>query len=546
MEHVRLRLNSGTTMFSGETGAGKSILVDALGAAFGARASSEWVRFGAMRAEVTAVLEGASARLQSWLDEQGIESGEQLILRRIINADGRSRAYVNGTPVPLKLLQQIGNACLDLHGQHEHQALMSSDYQRQLVDTRVPEALPQMVQEAYRQYSRELQQLNSVLTLRSETARNEAWLREELGRLQALEMEPGLEPKLQAQVETGRHFAHIQEAAAKGLLALEDGDTSVRGLLAQAEKSMDQVAGYRSDLDGSLELLRQMDALLGELTPALRSVLDESFDAKALAQAEERLMNLHEAMRRHQVDEAGLLALTADMHARVEHLETAAWDEDEQRRRLDAAGKAYRKAASELSRARQEAAQALCQELRPFLDRLALEGMQVGITVEAHADDEAGWSPLGWDEVRFMAASNPGEPFRPIASIASGGEMSRLALALKGCGAMQTAPDIAVFDEVDTGIGGETAWHVGELLAAMGRDRQVLVVSHLPQVASCADHQVRISKRQQGERTLTIIEAVEAEDRRDEIARMLGGANLKSREHAEHMLERGRSGQTAN
>jgi len=533
-------------MFSGETGAGKSILVDALGAAFGARASSEWVRFGARRAEVTAVLEDASAKLQSWLDEQGIESGEQLILRRTINADGRSRAYVNGAPVPLKLLQQIGNICLDLHGQHEHQALLSSDYQRQLVDTRVPEALPQMVQEAYQQYSSEFQQLNSILTLRAETARNEAWLREELGRLQALEMAPGLELKLQAQVETGRHFAQIQEAAAKGLMALEDGDTSVRGLLAQAEKSMDQVAGYRSDLDGSLELLRQMDALLGELTPALRSVLDEAFDAQALAQAEERLMNLHDAMRRHQVDEAGLLALTADMHTRVEHLETAAWDEDEQRHRLDAAGKAYRKAAAELSRARQEAAQALCHELRPFLDRLALEGMQIDITVEAHADDEAGWSPHGWDEVRFMAASNPGEPFRPMASIASGGEMSRLVLALKGCGAMQTAPDIAVFDEVDTGIGGETAWHVGELLAVMGRDRQVLVVSHLPQVASCADHQVRISKQQQGERTLTIIEAVEAEDRRDEVARMLGGANLKSREHAEHMLERGRSGQTAN
>ncbi len=539
IEHACLQLEEGTTVFSGETGAGKSILIDALGAAFGARASSDWVRFGAERAEVTAVLETPSVQVAAALAEQGIDTEDTLILRRVINADGRSRAYVNGTPVPLKVLQQIGLACLDLHGQHEHQALMSSGYQRQMVDARVSGEALRAAADAFERFVRETRRLDALLARRAETVRDEAWLREELVRLQALDVAPGLEQRLQEEVEAGRHFAEIQEAAAAALALLDEGEASVRGQLAQADRLLGHVAGYRADLEGSLELLGQMDVLLGELTPALRGVLDEPFDAHVLEQAEERLTALHEAMRRHQADEDGLLARMKDMQERLDQLDTATWDEEAQWQRVTEARQAYRQSAEALSRARRDAAQALCAELRPFLDRLALGGMQVAIEVEAHAGDESGWTARGWDDIRFLAASNPGEPFRPLATIASGGEMSRLVLALKGCGALCSAPDIAVFDEVDAGIGGETAWHVGELLADMGAERQVLVISHLPQVAACAHHQVRISKHREGERTVTTITPVQAEARRDEIARMLGGAGEKSRAHAEQMLARG-------
>lgn len=544
VEKMRLQLESGMTVFSGETGAGKSILVDALGAAFGARASSEWVRFGAGNAEVTAVLEDVGDSAQALLSEQDIDSGDQLILRRVINADGRSRAYINGSPVPLKSLQKIGNTCLDLHGQHEHQALMHSDFQRQVVDASISDTLLKSVQSSWQLWRKEQEKLAQILASHENAVRNEAWLREEYARLLALEVEPGIEIRLQSLVETGRHFAQIQEAVANSISTLEDDETNVRTLLARVEKSLDQVAGFRPDLDENLELLRQMDTLLGELVPGLHSVLDESFDPHELAQAEERLMDLHDALRRHHVDEAGLIALIEDMGSKVQDLDTGAWDADEQRRSLEEVRRRYQKAAEQLSRARREAAEVLVGDLRPYLDRLALQGMQVEIHIRESADD-AGWTEHGWDDVEFMAASNPGEPFRPLVSTASGGEMSRLVLALKGCGALQTAPDIAVFDEVDAGIGGETAWHVGELLAAMGRDRQVLVVSHLPQVAACADHQVRISKQQQDDRTLTSAESVKEDSRRDEIARMLGGANLESREHAAQMLQRGQVAQTS-
>jgi len=539
IEHACLQLKDGTTVFSGETGAGKSILIDALGATFGARASSDWVRFGAERAEVTAVQEAPSVQVTAVLAEQGIDAEDMLILRRVIGADGRSRAYVNGTPVPLRVLQRIGDACLDLHGQHEHQALMSIEYQRQMVDARVCGEILRATADAFERLSRETHRLDTLLARRAETARDETWLREELARLQAMDIAPGLEQRLQEEVEAGRHFARIQEAAAAVLALLDEGDASVREQLAQADRLLEHVSGYRADLDGSLELLRQMDVLLGELTPALRAVLDESFDAHVLEQTEDRLMALHEAMRRHQVDEDGLLARMKGMQERLDQLDTAAWDEETQRQRVAEARQAYRQSAEALTRARQDAAQALCAELRPFLDRLALEGMQVTIEVEAHAEDEADWTARGWDSVRFLAVSNPGEPFRPLATIASGGEMSRLVLALKGCGALCSAPDIAVFDEVDAGIGGETAWHVGELLADMGAERQVLVISHLPQVAACAHQQVRISKHQEGGRTVTTITPVQVDARRDEIARMLGGAGEKSRAHAEQMLARG-------
>lgn len=540
IEEACLPLSSGMTVFTGETGAGKSILVDALGAAFGDRASSDWVRHGAERAEVSAILDGDNSGLAGLLAEHDIDGGEEIILRRLIGADGRSRASVNGTPVPLKLLQQIGNLCLDLHGQHEHQALLRTDFQRHLLDERIDPSLLTTLQTAYRHWHDERKRLHNLSGKREEMATQAAWMREEVARLDALGLQPGLGDELAQQVESGRHFAQIQEAAATALAALEEGECSLRLSLAQAQRALTKVAAYRSELAEALALLEQMDALLGEVAPVLSAVDNEAFDGRALQAAEERLLNLHDALRRHGTDEAGLLRLQEDFRDKLSRLDTGAWDEAEQKRRLQAAASAYAEAAANVSQARRSAAQVLCSDLRPFLDRLALTGMRIEIRIEEGRDDERRWSERGWDNVAFFASSNPGEPFRELAAIASGGELSRFVLALKGCGAMRSAPNIAVFDEVDVGIGGDTAWCVGELLATMGRDRQVLVVSHLPQVAACADHHVRIRKHEQRGRTVTDIEVVEADARTEELARMLGGADAQARAHAGEMLKRGR------
>jgi len=539
IEKLHISFDKGMTVFSGETGAGKSVLVDALGAAFGCRASADWVRFGAERAEISAVVEDPDEAIAALLSEHDIDAGDQLIVRRLISSEGRSKAYVNGTPAPLKLLQRIGEVFLDLHGQHEHQRLLGGEYQRNLVDARLgPELLHRMA-EAFEQWRQAQKSLSQFQCEKDDSAGQKDWLGQELSCLQAINPEQGLAERLHAEVEAGRHFAQIQDMAASALALLDESESSVRDNLALAARAIGQVDEFRPQLGECSDLLAQMEALLGEIAPNLRGIAAEGFDAQALAAAEQRLMDLHDAMRRHAVDEAGLASLMDEMQDKLSRLDTAAWDEDELQRRLTSARSDYQAAAHALNKARKQAASELAVELRPFMDKLALGGMRVEIEVRASENDESGWSPHGWDEIRFMASSNPGEPFRELAAIASGGEMSRFVLALKGCGALKSAPPVAVFDEIDTGIGGETAWHVGELLAAMGRERQVLVVSHLAQVAACADQQKYINKKDKDERTIISIETVEADQRLDELARMLGGVNERSRTHAADMLTRG-------
>ncbi len=554
IEQVHLEPGPGMTVFTGETGAGKSMLGGALAAVFGARASAEWVRHGADKAEVTAVWEsvhgesakgeGADVRLNALLDAADIDVEDALILRRIVTSEGRSRAYVNGVPVALKTLQQIGNICLDMHGQHEHQTLMQASVQQQLLDARLPADLLQGVQDAFEAWRQLQGQLKSLHAERGETEQQAAWMREELARLEALEIEDGLVERLQEEVDRGRHHAQIQQAAGEALSLLEESEPSVRDLIARAGHAVAAVEDFHDGLHRSREMVDQMDALLGEVTPELRSVLDASFDEAALHRAEQRLMGMHEAMRRHDADEAGLLALMETWRQRLAALDTAGWDEASLLQALNEAADRYRTEAAALSAERAAQGDKLVGQLRPFLDQLALGGMQVRFDV-CPAQDESAWRADGWDAITLQVMSNPGEPWRDLAAVASGGELSRLVLAFKGCGVLTDMPKLAVFDEVDTGIGGETAWCVGELLAGMGRERQVLVISHLPQVASCADHQVVISKAERNGRTVTCLQPVADDSRQSEIARMLGGAGEQSLQHAAEMLRRGQGSVTA-
>jgi len=544
MEDVRLEFSSGMTVFTGETGAGKSLLVDALGAVFGARASADWVRHGAERAELNAVIENSDARLQSLLAEQEMDSDEPLFLRRVINADGRSRAWLNGVAVPLKLLQQIGAVCLDLHGQHEHQGLMQPEFQQQLVDSRVDVNALQAVKLAFEHVQQARKQLHSLQHQQGESAGQATWMRSELEKLSALDIQEGLEENLVSQVEAGQNVAQIQQAGAQALMLLDEGDEgNVRSLLAQASHAIEPVAAYHAGLEAASDLLSQVDALLSEIPPYLNDAQEVLLDMEGLQVAEDRLAALREAMRRHDADAAGLLALMEDWQQRLSLLDTAEWDEEALSESVHKAEQDYCTKAKVLSALRVQAIEDLVLALRPYLDRLGMAGMQVKIDMDVKQGDSNAWHASGWDDMTFMLSSNPGEPFRALAQVASGGELSRLVLSLKACGAFIHAPAIAVFDEVDVGIGGETAWCVGELLAAMGKERQVFVVSHLPQVASCAQHQISILKTQREDRTITDLAVLQADERAAEIARMLGGVDVESLDHAKQMLHKGQISQ---
>ncbi|MDQ6967169.1 MAG: DNA repair protein RecN [Mariprofundaceae bacterium] len=542
MEDVRLEFSSAMTVFTGETGAGKSLLVDALGAVFGARASSDWVRHGAERAELNAVIENNDIRLQSLLEEQEMGVDEPLFLRRVINADGRSRAWLNGVPVPLKLLQQIGAICLDLHGQHEHQGLMQAEFQQQLVDSRVDTDALLDVKLAFECLQQARKQLNQLQHQKGESTGQAEWMRSELEKLSALDIQQGLEENLISQVETGQNIAQIQQAGAQALLLLDEGDEgNVRSLLAQASHAIEPLVAYHAGLQSASDLLAQVDALLSEIPPYLNDAQEVALDAEALQSAEDRLAALREAMRRHDMDEVGLLALMDDWQQRLSLLDTAEWDEAALNESVSKAEQDYCAQAKVLSGLRTQAIGDLVLALRPYLDRLGMPGMQVEIEMVCLQDQSSAWHASGWDDMTFMLSSNPGEPFRPLAQVASGGELSRLVLSLKACGAFIHAPAIAVFDEVDVGIGGETAWCVGELLVAMGNERQVFVVSHLPQVASCAQHHISILKTQREDRTITDLAVLQPHERVAEIARMLGGVDTESLEHAKQMLHKGQT-----
>jgi len=537
-EKVSLELEKGMTVFTGETGAGKSILVDALGAAFGARANADWVRHGADKAEVMVEIESSDQRLLNLLHEQDMDTDDGINIRRVITKEGRSKAWLNSIPTSASVLKQIGAICFDLHGQHEHQTLLQAAFQQHIIDARIPRSIKQHITEAFKALSSVNQQLDNLNSNLDEAQKQEAWMREESTRLEALELSLGLEESLEAECEASRHIEQVQQSAAVALAIIDEQDINIRSMLGQATHHIESMAEHHPALGEALDLLSQMETLAAETTPYLQDVLEQQVDSELLLNKEDKLADLRAAKRRHNTDETGLVQLLDTWTEALNTLDTASWDEEELQKQQLICSQAYQQAAQNMHQARIKAGVSLIQSMRPFLDQLGLKNMQLKASITAQ-EDKNDWKSHGWDHIELLAAANMGEPFKSLADTASGGELSRLVLALKGCGALEHAPDTAIFDEVDVGIGGETGWCVGELLRNMGGERQVLVVSHLPQVAVCAHQQVVIEKSAHNGRTQTQLTPLDDLARTDEVARMLGGVNDESLHHAKQMLARG-------
>ncbi len=537
VDEVRLELTDGMTVFTGETGAGKSILVDALGLLFGARASAAVVRHGADRAEIVGSLEVAQPGISALLAEQGIEEEELMIVRRVINADGRSRAWLNGVAVPLKVLQRLGRLCLDLHGQHAHQRLMQAAWQRSLLDAGLDASLLQHVKACWQAWQQASQAMQAWQQQIRQGREQEQWLRQQLETLDMLELAPGLLQHLEQEVAAGTHLAQLQQGAAQAMYALDEGEPSTRSLLTEAMHAIAPLASLQPSLQQAVDMMQQAEDVLAEVPALLQDVLEMEVDVAQLTAQEQRLNQLQAMLHRHGCDEATLLQLQQQWQQQLDALDTAEWDGERLQQQCEQARQAYRQAASTLHQARCEQAASLLGKLRPALDQLALAGMQLRIDVTSEADDH-NWGQHGFDHVSFMLSSNPGEPFRPLQQVASGGELSRLVLALKACGAATGETPLAVFDEVDVGVGGETAWSVGELLHAMAEERQVLVITHLPQVATLADQHICITKQSDGQRTTSSLLPLDRAGRLQELARMLGDGSPQGVKQARALWKR--------
>jgi len=536
---ARLELASGLNVLTGETGAGKSLLVDALALLLGERAASDLVRRGASRAVVEGAFElGDDRSLRAVLDRLGIEPEDgRIVLKREVQAGGRSRAWVNGSPVTVGVLGELGPHLVDLHGQHETQSLLRPDAQRRFLDAfGEAEADADAVAAAWDRRAALLADREVLLDRQAEARRRADYLRHVAGEIGAAAPKPG---ELEALEDEARRLGHAEELgrhAAEAADALGGDDRSAGYLLALVGKLLASLE--RIDPRGSAgwrEMLEAAELNVAELERAVRDYAEGlELDPARLAAVERRRDVLFRLDQKYGPGLDRVLATAADARRELELLDTADADLADLDARLAEAGETLTRAAGALGRKRRAGARRLGTAVSKQLDGLGMPGgvLRVALTpLETLAR-------YGEESVEFLCTLNEGLGERPVARAASGGELSRLMLALKVVLARHDRVPTLVFDEVDAGIGGQVAGRVAEALAAVAREHQVLVITHLPQIAAAAARHHVVAKGADSGLAQTDVAAVQGEDRLEELARMLGGAPVTARRHAQELLKR--------
>lgn len=539
IEALDLQFEQGLGALTGETGAGKSILLDALGLALGVRADSGLVRQGAERAVVSATFDiPASHPVAMLLNESGLdaEPGEPLIVRRIVKADGGSRASVNDQPVSATLLREIGAMLVEIHGQHDDRGLLNAKGHRALLDTfgGIDAAETASAWDAWKAAEAKLAEAREAV---EEAARDREFLDHAARELQSLAPEIGEEAGLaeaRATMQKGDRIADDLGEIGELLAGSEGGLAQLR----QAARRADRIAGEH-DLLG--EALAALDRALIEADLAEEKLAEAAhvlaFDPKQLDETETRLFEIRALARKHHVEPDALPALAEDFARKLASIAEGGQTISALEAEVAERRAAYEAAAAALGKARRKAAKTLDAAVAEELVPLKLDAAKFRTAVDML--DESGWGPFGQDHAAFEIATNPGAPFGALAKIASGGELSRFILALKVALAEQGGTGTMIFDEIDRGVGGAVASAIGERLARLAEGSQLLVVTHSPQVAARAGHQWQIEKASDGLVTRTGVHRLDEGERREEIARMLSGAEIteEARAQADRLLE---------
>ena len=558
IDAVEVELGDGLTVLTGETGAGKSILVDALQWAVGGRAGVEVIRHDAARAEIAATfdLRAADPLLRGWLAEQSIEADDDLVVRRVITREGKSRAYLNGQQVPVQALREVGALLAEIHGQHEFQSLLKPAAQRRLLDDYAgTEALAAEVAALHRDRLTKAEALASLEDDARERDDRLDLLRHQAGELSALALQSDELPALAAERSRLANTGRLADSARAALdLVYEAEGGSAQANAARALGLLRQSAALDAKLGALLPGLEEAVAGLGEIGRELTRYLDDlEADPARQEQVEQRLAAIESLARKHRIAPAELPGKAAELEAELARLEDIGQGLDERRAAVAAAVQAWRDRAERLSAARTRAAAELGRAISARMQTLGMAGGRFEVEVQPNAAAATGaaeTSPGGLEDIEFKVSANAGQPPRPLARVASGGELSRLSLAVQVTLAHRPTrvaghigePGLCrVFDEVDSGVGGAVAEIVGRELAALGRSTQVLCVTHLPQVAALADRHLRISKLTDGRTTRTQVTPLSGATRIEEIARMLGGIDITdtARGHAAEMLAAG-------
>lgn len=535
VDSIELEFSPGFTVFTGETGAGKSILIDALALTLGGRGDGSAVREGAAKADITAEF-STGAKIDAWLDEHefGNEDGV-VLLRRVIDNAGRSKAFINGITATAAQLRELGEMLVDIHGQHAHQSLLKTDAQRVLLDSQAglqeDAKAVAAAHKAWRTLAKQLEEFEA-------NAKNVLLERERLewqvGELEKLAAKPGEWTEVSNEHSRLSHAASLIEGAQEALNAISESDSNpMLSQLSVLTQKLSKLADIDSGLKPVVDALEPARIQLQEAVYSLNDYLSRvELDPERLHEVEARLDALHSTARKFHVAPEDLPQEYAALSSQLQQL-AGATDLDALRAQEEKLKAAYMAAAKKLSAARAGAATTLSQAVTAAMQELSMAGGRFEVALNPCEP-----ASYGLEQVEFMVAGHAGTSLRPLAKVASGGELARISLAISVITSSATATPTLIFDEVDSGIGGGVAEVVGRLLKRLGHDRQVLCVTHLPQVASQANQHFQVSKRNAGGRTLSSIDALDAKERIEEIARMLGGLEITAttRKHARELL----------
>ena len=543
VETAELEFDTGMTVLTGETGAGKSILVDALSLALGARASAETVRSGAQRADVTAVFEiTENAAAKHWLRDHDLEEEDgNCWLRRTVTVEGRSKAYINGRPIPVGSARELGATLVDIHGQHEHQSLLRAEVQRKLIDTygghrKLLEATNDAVT-AWHAVNDELEQLTGPS---GDRAARLSLLRYQLDELEAFNPQPNEIEHLEHELRRLSNISTLVETCQR-LLHQLTGDQPGNALeaLQTAGRELDDLPDDDPRLLAATEMLASSGIQLQEAVADLRDYAESlEADPVRVMDVEARLSAAHDLARKHKSTPENLSELCEALRRDIENLATSESRVNELEQELKAALTRYQTSAHQLHQARCKTASKLSAAVTAELSELGMPGSLLNVQVST--DDATTPRPEGQDHVEIQIMTNPGQPVLPLARVASGGELSRISLAIQVVTVGGTGIPTVVFDEVDVGVGGRVAETVGRHMHSLSAHHQVLCVTHLPQVASQAHAHVQVLKQTGRRKVHTFFEHLAGDDRVEEIARMLGGLDItaQTRAHAREMLSK--------
>ena len=541
VEEADIAFGPGLTVVSGETGAGKSLMVDALMLLAGSRADSGMVRAGSDRAELAAEFDLTDLPdARDWLKREELDDDDACQLRRVIRAEGSSRAWINGRPANASQLGELASLLVEIHGQHEHKALLSRAHQLALLDAYAGhEVLLGQIREATQQW-RSVQSRIQSLSGGDDREERIELMRHEVGELEKWALADDALAELEANHKRLANAGRLAEGAA-GVSDMLDGDSelSLRRGLARAQGELIKLAALDDKLQPVLELLDNASIQLSEAADSLgRYALDVDLDPERFNEADNHLTRLHELSRRHRLPVTELHAKSQVLADELAQLEGAGEALEKLDRMRDEHQRTYLKAAKALSQARAEAGERLGKEVSALMGELGMTGGRLVIELESTRSDEPDMQ--GRERCELLVSANPGQPPRALRKVASGGELARISLAIEVATLGKDTVGSMVFDEVDTGIGGAVAEVVGQKLRALGGQRQVLCVTHLPQVAAQGHAHLRVSKHSDGASTQTRIDKLDATGRRDELARMLGGVEItrETKAHAKQMLER--------